>query len=109
MCIRDSVGPSGGLVFALAVADALTPGDLTRGHKIAATGTIALDGTVGRIGGVEQKVRAAEHVGADVFLVPFDEQAQAKAVARSIKVFGVRDIADAVAVLDGLQPIKRAA
>ncbi|HVL89657.1 MAG TPA: PDZ domain-containing protein [Actinomycetota bacterium] len=106
---QDIVGPSGGLVFALAVADALTPGDLTRGHKIAATGTIALDGTVGRIGGVEQKVRAAEHVGADVFLVPFDEQAQAKAVARSIKVFGVRDIADAVAVLDGLQPIKRAA
>ena len=101
---QDIVGPSGGLVFSLAVADALTPGDLTRGHRIAATGTIALDGTVGRIGGVEQKVRAAEYVGADVFLVPFDEAGQAEAVARSIKVYGVRDIADAIAVLDGLAP-----
>lgn len=106
---QDIVGPSGGLVFSLAVADALTPGDLTRGHTIAATGTIALDGSVGRIGGVEQKVRAAEHVGADVFLVPADEVAEAKAVARDIKVFGVRDIADAIAVLDQLEPIKRSA
>lgn len=102
------VGPSGGLVFTLAVADALTPGDLTRGHRIAATGTIALDGTVGRIGGVEQKVRAAEYAGADVFLVPADEVNEAKAVARSIKVFGVRTFADALDVLDELKERKAA-
>lgn len=106
---QDIVGPSGGLVFSLAVADALTAGDLTRGHRVAATGTIALDGSVGRIGGIEQKVRGAEHVGAEIFLVPFDEAAQAEAVARSIKVYGVRDIADAIAVLDRLEPRKKAA
>ena len=102
------VGPSGGLVFTLAVADALTAGDLTRGHRVAATGTIALDGTVGLIGGIEQKVRAAEYVGADVFLVPAEEADQARAVARSIKIYGVRTFADAIDVLDRLAPSKAA-
>lgn len=103
---QSIVGPSGGLVFTLAIADALTPGDLTRGHRIAATGTIALDGSVGQIGGVEQKVRAAEYAGADIFLVPADEVDQARAAARSIKVYGVRTFADAIAVLDGLEERK---
>ena len=53
-------GPSAGLMFTLAVYNAVTPTDITGGRKIAGTGTISLDGTVGPIGGVEQKVAAAE-------------------------------------------------
>ena len=49
-------GPSAGLAFTLGVLDELTPGDLTGGKDIAATGTISADGTVGPIGGIEQKV-----------------------------------------------------
>ena len=40
--------------------DKLTPGDLTGGKKVAVTGTIADDGTVGEIGGIQQKAIAAK-------------------------------------------------
>ncbi len=43
-------------MFTLTVYNLLTPQDLTDGRKIAGTGTIDLDGTVGPIGGVEQAI-----------------------------------------------------
>jgi Lon-like protease len=104
----DIVGPSGGLVFTLAIADALTPDDLTGGHRVAATGTIALDGTVGEIGGVAQKVRAAERVGADIFLVPASEAGEAKKAARSVRIYGVSTVREAVDLLSKLRPAKAA-
>lgn len=63
-------GPSAGLMFALGLYDLLTPGDLTGGRTIAGTGVLSLGGRVTGIGGIEQKVIAAERAGADVFLVP---------------------------------------
>ena len=63
-------GPSAGLMFTLEIYNQLTPGDLTRGHRIAGTGTIKSDGTVGEIGGVQHKIVAAERRGADLFFVP---------------------------------------
>ncbi|MFK7919801.1 MAG: S16 family serine protease [Ilumatobacter sp.] len=63
-------GPSAGLAFTLALVDELTEGDLTGGRDIAVTGTISLDGTVGPIGGLEQKVSAVHQHGVSVFLVP---------------------------------------
>ena len=63
-------GPSAGLAFTLALIDELTPGDLTGGRNIAVTGTINLDGSVGAIGGLAQKVSAVEQHGVDIFLVP---------------------------------------
>lgn len=66
-------GPSAGLAFTLALVDELTPGDLTGGQNIAVTGTIRLDGTVGPIGGLEQKVSAVKQHGVDVFLVPSEQ------------------------------------
>ena len=65
-------GPSAGLVFSLAVYDTLTPGSLTQGRNVAGTGTIAADGSVGSIGGIQQKIVAAADSGADIFLVPPD-------------------------------------
>jgi PDZ domain-containing protein len=63
-------GPSAGLMWAVGLYDLMTPGDLTRGRTIAGTGTIDLDGNVGPIDGIEDKVRAAMRAGASVFLAP---------------------------------------
>ena len=48
----------------------LSGGHLTGGRTIAATGTIRPDGTVGDVGGVQQKTVAVERAGATVFFVP---------------------------------------
>lgn len=67
---REIGGPSAGTMFALAIYDKLTPGELTGGKKIAGTGEITADGVVGPIGGVRQKMRGAADAGASIFLVP---------------------------------------
>jgi PDZ domain-containing protein len=63
-------GPSAGLMWALGLYDLLTPVDLTDGRTIAGTGTIDLRGRVGPIGGIRDKVVAAERAGAEIFLAP---------------------------------------
>jgi len=68
--IPDVSGPSAGMVFALGIIDTLTPGDLTGKKRIAGTGTIDADGTVGPIGGIQQKLVGARRAGADYFLAP---------------------------------------
>jgi len=66
-------GPSAGAAFTLALIDELTEGDLTGGRDIAVTGTIRLDGTIGPIGGLEQKVNAVRQHGVEVFLIPAEQ------------------------------------
>ena len=63
-------GPSAGLMFALGIIDKLTPGALNGGQEIAGTGTIAVDGSVGPIGGIRQKLYGAKDDGAEFFLAP---------------------------------------
>lgn len=63
-------GPSAGMIFALAIYDEMTPGDLTGGKKIAGTGTIDEQGTVGPIGGIRQKMIGSRSDGAEYFLAP---------------------------------------
>ncbi len=63
-------GPSAGLAFTLGIIDRLTPGSLTGPKPVAVTGTVALDGTVGPIGGIVQKSVAVERSGATRFLYP---------------------------------------
>lgn len=66
-------GPSAGLMFSLGLYDKLTPGPLTGGARIAGTGTIADDGAVGPIGGIQHKMAGArEGDKADWFLAPQD-------------------------------------
>lgn len=66
----DIGGPSAGLAFTLAMIDELSPGDLTGPQEVAVTGTISLDGSVGAIGGLTQKVSTVHQNGIKVFLVP---------------------------------------
>ncbi|MFN3256856.1 MAG: S16 family serine protease [Ilumatobacter sp.] len=63
-------GPSAGLAFTLALIDELTVGELTGGRNVAVTGTIDLEGNVGPIGGLKQKVSAVKQHGVEVFLIP---------------------------------------
>ncbi|MGD9678638.1 MAG: SepM family pheromone-processing serine protease [Vulcanibacillus sp.] len=65
-------GPSAGLMFALEIINQLVPEDLTKGYKIAGTGTISIDGNVGQIGSPRLKVKAAIDEGAEIFFVPKD-------------------------------------
>jgi PDZ domain-containing protein len=63
-------GPSAGLMFSLEIYNQLTEGDLTKGFNIAGTGTVDLEGNVGPIGGISQKVVAADKAGAQIFFAP---------------------------------------
>ncbi|MBR2840548.1 MAG: PDZ domain-containing protein [Bacilli bacterium] len=63
-------GPSGGLMITLALYSNLNKIDLTKGKKIAGTGTIDINGNVGEISGVKYKLIGAVNEKADVFLVP---------------------------------------
>ena len=94
-------GPSAGLAFTLGVIDALTPGELTGGQKVATTGTISLDGSVGPIGGIKQKVFTVERAGVKVFLVPASEADDARAAAgkSGLKIVPVENVDDALKAL----------
>lgn len=70
-------GPSAGLMFTLGIIDKLRPADLTGGKIIAGTGTITDEGEVGPIGGIPQKLVGAKNAGAQIFLVPIGNCAEA--------------------------------
>ena len=94
-------GPSAGLVFALAIVDELTPGDLTGGKPIAGTGTITAEGQVGAIGGVAQKMIGAQRAGAELFLVPKANcDAVVGAVPEGLTVAAVDTLDEARAAID---------
>jgi len=80
-------GPSAGLPFALEIARKLGR-DVTHGCKIAATGELALDGTVLPIGGIKQKTIGARRADVDFFLVPAGRNAD-----------GARENADGLTVI----------
>lgn len=75
--LGDVGGPSAGMMFALAVYDKLTDGELTGGEDVAGTGTISDTGEVGPIGGIRQKLYAAADAGADYFIAPETNCAEA--------------------------------
>ncbi|WP_033340850.1 YlbL family protein [Catenuloplanes japonicus] len=97
-------GPSAGLMFTLGIIDKLKPEDLTGGKIIAGTGTIDADGNVGEIGGIPQKLVGAKRAGAEVFLVPEGNCAEAKQNAvDGLPMFKVATLDDALSALDALR------
>lgn len=92
-------GPSAGLAFTLGILDVLTPGSISGGLPIATTGTMSLDGTVGPVGGVHQKVVAARRSGVRLMLVPASEIDEARRFAGDLRIEPVNSLDDALAVL----------
>lgn len=100
-------GPSAGLAFTLALLDELTPGDLNGGTKVAATGTISDDESIGAIGALRQKTVAVKAAGAKVFLVPASQSEEELAAARqvagtSLRIIPVANLSDVLSALEDL-------
>ncbi len=93
-------GPSAGLAFTLSVMDLLTPGEITEGRAVAATGTVSPDGSVGAVGGIAQKVRAVESRNFRLMLVPEGQYEEAVAAASDeLEIVEVASVAEALAAV----------
>ena len=91
-------GASGGLIYTLALVDALEIGDLSGGLRVAATGSIETDGTVGKVSGVPQKLEAARDWGADVVFVPIGSGVLT-GVVNGLEIVPVRSAQEAISYL----------
>jgi len=102
------------LMMSLEIYNQLVDEDITKGYKIAGTGTIDPSGKVGRIGGIEQKIVAAHKSGADIFFAPNENGEKnsnyqmALKTAEDIKtkmvIVPVDTFEDALKYLDSLEP-----
>ena len=92
----DIGGPSAGLAFALALVDESTPGDLTGGAMVAATGELSSGGVVRAVGGTRLKTLAARRAGCGLLIVPRANLDEARAVAGRMKLLAVESLAEAV-------------
>jgi Lon-like protease len=101
----DNVGgPSAGLAFALDLLEELGR-DVDGGNRIAVTGALELDGTVGEVGGLKQKTIGVERAGIKVFLVPAgDNAAEARRYADGVRIVPVTSFQQALRTLATLAP-----
>jgi len=100
-------GPSAGFMFSLEIVNQLSGVDLTKGYKIAGTGTMDMNGNIGQIGGIIHKIVAADRAGAQYFLAPAgvnarDAEQQARKIGTKMKVVPVKTLAEAVGFLKSL-------
>ena len=98
---NDIGGPSAGLMMTLEIISQLTDEDLTRGYKIAGTGTISMDGAVGQIGGINYKLMAADNEDAEYFLVPYSgDLSNWKLAEETVKKYNLSPKLVKIATLD---------
>ncbi len=107
---EDIGGPSAGLMFSLEIYNQLMTTDLTHGLAIAGTGTINEKGEVGPIGGISQKIVAADREGAKIFFAPneygkvgsnYKEAVKtAKDIGTDMKIIPIDTFRDAVKYLE---------
>ena len=97
--VKRTGGPSGGMIFALGVIELLTPRDILHGRHISGTGTITVDGKVGPIGGINEKIHSAYKAGARLFLAPIGNRAEIANLPDGMKVVIVATLEDAVKAL----------
>ncbi|MBQ3021114.1 MAG: hypothetical protein IJD92_02675 [Bacilli bacterium] len=97
-------GSSGGFMTALAIYNSITEKDITKGRKIAGTGTIDLYGNVGEIGGVKYKLSGAVKNKADLMLVPSSNYEEAyqykKEQGFDIELVSISDFDEAIDFLN---------
>jgi PDZ domain-containing protein len=94
--LKNTGGPSGGLIFTLGLIDLLTPEDLLKGRNVAGTGTIEVDGTVGPIGGVTEKIIGAKRAGATLLFISTQNCGELPAKVEGIQVLAVEKIDQAI-------------
>lgn len=116
-------GPSAGLMFTLEIMDQLLDEDMTKGYNIAGTGEMLEDGTIGRIGGADFKVIAADRDGVEIFFAPDDDLPKevlaknphletnyeeavkmGEKIGTKMKIVPVKTVDDALAYLEKLTP-----
>lgn len=95
----NTSGASAGVVFALEIYDRLAPEDLARGRRIAATGTLDLEGRIGPVEGVPMKLISAERAGADLFLIPQENWPEVSHRRSSVRIIAVNTIEEAIDAL----------
>ncbi|SDL57419.1 PDZ domain-containing protein [Geodermatophilus siccatus] len=101
IAVEDVGGPSAGLMLTLGILDLVGDTDLTGGATVAGTGTIDANGRVGPIGGIQLKMIAAEEIGAELFLVPADNCADALAAPQpGLTLARVSDLDQAMTALE---------
>ena len=100
-------GPSGGFMDALALYDYFSKSNLSKGLKVAGTGTIDLDGYVGEISGIKYKLLGAEKKNVDVFFVPKANYKEAVKIKKKhklkINIVKVETLDDAINYLEKLK------
>ncbi|NDC47469.1 MAG: PDZ domain-containing protein [Micrococcales bacterium] len=97
-------GPSGGQIFALAIYDLLTPGSLVDGNHVAGTGTIDVDGKIGAIGGIKQKLHGAKNAGAKYFLAPSANCSEVVGnIPQGLQVIKVSTLKDSINALEAIK------
>jgi PDZ domain-containing secreted protein len=102
--VADVGGPSAGLMLTLGILDLVGEEELTGGKVVAGTGTIDLGGEVGPIGGIALKMAAARDIGAELFLVPADNCAEAVAAPDAgVPMARVASLDDALEALADLR------
>ena len=97
--IDDVGGPSAGLIFAVGIVEKMTEEDLLRGRKVAGTGTINADGTVGGIGGIEEKMIGAARKGVTLFIAPRENCPDIAHIPKGMKVVPVSNLEEAISAL----------
>jgi len=97
--LKDTGGPSGGLIFALGLTELLSPENLLQGRKIAATGTISTSGAVGSIGGVQEKIVAAREVGVEMLFISRENCDDLPDVVEGVRVIAVSTLEEAITAL----------
>ena len=98
--VGETGGPSGGLVFAIALVELLTERDLMQGAHIAGTGTIDSHGIVGPIGGINEKIATARKAGAVLFFAPVGNAEEIANLPAGIKVITVATLMQAISYLE---------
>lgn len=104
----SEAGSSGGLLLTLSIYNHLVKEDITHGLKIAGTGTMEQDGTVGEIGGVKHKLRGAVSKKVDIFFVPNGENYKEAMEEKEkkhykIQIVGVDTFDDALTYLEKIK------
>ncbi len=93
-------GPSAGLMVAVTMYDLLNDDDLLDGRVVAGTGSLDADGRVGPVGGIPEKLRAAQRAGAELVLIPSAQLSLVEdRIPEGLEVVGVEDLEEALEVL----------